>query len=398
MEEKYRRYNRGLVNRFISDYKLPINMNKEKYFFYFLNLYEKEFGAYSKWKKLWDMIDQRFDGNPEKFLKAYYDLRETIIDDVINSNAYRDFDTMDMSEFKVTDRPDVTKNNIYNCENDGKYFLSIDMTKANFQSLRYVNKDIVRGADSYRDFIGTFTDLDYIKGSKYSRQVIFGKMNPKRHITVEKYLINKVWKEYEKLFPDDSDICSMSNDEIVICNNNLKELSADDIKSYTDKVVSEIKTNIDIDIHVEYFRLDSYRLVSVDSGSLREPFFVKTNIATDEKELMCVPSPYYAIVYKLLNNILLDEFDYHFIYEGLDCKFMDRFILRRFNDTKETNINSIMAGDTIKYADGNIYKVTSVMDIINSYNFKKEKAVCIWLAGKGERKIDNSKIIEILKN
>lgn len=66
------------------------------------------------------------------------------------------------------------------------------MKKANFTALRHYNKDIVGGKDTYEDFLGMFTDENYFKESKYIRQVIFGNVNPKRQITYEKFLMDKV--------------------------------------------------------------------------------------------------------------------------------------------------------------------------------------------------------------
>ena len=59
--------------------------------------------------------------------------------------------------------------------------------------IKYVDPEIVLNADTYQDFIKKFADSDYIAESKYCRQVIWGKLNPKRHITVEKYMIDKVY-------------------------------------------------------------------------------------------------------------------------------------------------------------------------------------------------------------
>ena len=44
-------------------------------------------------------------------------------------------------------------------------------------------------------------------------------------------------------------------------------------------------------------------------------------------KLMCVPMNYFAIVYKLFNNLPLQEEDYHFDYEGLDSKYCENFRL-----------------------------------------------------------------------
>lgn len=330
MDEKYLRYNRDLVNRFINDYKLPIVMNGVKYFFYFLELYENEFQSLTNWKKLWDMIDNRFNGNENDFLKYFYDVREKVITDTANSESYQKFNTMDMNKFKVIDKPNVSSNNIYNGGNIGKGFLSIDLKKANFQSLKYVDSNIVLNSDTYEGFIGKFTDLEYIKESKYFRQVIFGQMNPKRHITVEKYLINQVCKIYKEVY-NWGKIVSMSNDEIVIEMDLLRQLSysKDQIRKLTDDIEHTIKVGLGLFVRVEYFTLNGFQMYSKDTVNPKTTFYVKTNLATLERKLMCVPAPYYALIYKLLNNIPLEEYDYHFIYEGIDCKFMDEFDLRK---------------------------------------------------------------------
>ena len=328
IEEKYLRYNRELVNRFISDYKLPITMNKEKYFFYFIELYEDKFKSLTKWKALWDMIDSRYDGDANKFLKDYYQIRDNIIVSMGENFAFQDFNTMKLDKFNVTDRPKVTTNNVYNGENLGKVFLSIDLRKANFQALKYVNKDIVLCADTYEGFIGKYTDLQYVKESKYTRQVIFGKRNPARQITIEKYLINEAWKVYKKNFPHDSCICSLSNDEIVINTCMSKESKlilagrCADIKRF-------IKEELGLEVSVEYYFLEGYQLYCKESGNPRNTFYTKTNLVTDEIELVCVPAPYYALTYKLFNNIPTEEEDYHFIYEGIDCRFMEEFGIRK---------------------------------------------------------------------
>ena len=177
-------YNRELAKRFISDYKLPMPLIKEEYFFYHLNLYEEDYGALTKYNALLDYIEKQYEGDCEKFLEEYYLLRDNIIKTVEESEAFQKFNTMDLNFYAVKDKPNVSSNNIYNQENIGSFFISIDLKKANFQVLKKIDKEIVMDADTYEDFIGKFTDSEYIKNSKYTRQVVFAKLNPKRHITI----------------------------------------------------------------------------------------------------------------------------------------------------------------------------------------------------------------------
>lgn len=331
MDKKYLRYNIGLAKRFVSDYNFPINLVNEEYFFYYLEVYEDDFKTLTKWKKLWNMIDEKFDGDENKFLDEYYQIRDKIITSLENSDAYKAFNSMDMSGFTVTDRPDVTSNNVYNCENLGKYYLSIDLKKANFQALNYVNKDILLNNNTYEEFIGKFTDLQYIKESKYTRNVIFGKLNPKRHITVEKYLINEIWKVYKENFPEDTKIVSMSNDEIVIESTIAEAYSKYFLESCAQRIEDTIKKELGLDVRAEYYKLNGYQLVSKTTGKERNPFFTKANLVDYTTKLISVPLPFYGMTYKLFNNIPLEKADYHFVYENVISYFEEDFEIKSLN-------------------------------------------------------------------
>ena len=319
-------YNRELAKRFISDYKLQIPLINEKYFFYHLALYQEDYNSLEYYFELLDMIGKKYGGNCNKFLEDYYNVRDKIITTIVESEAFQKFNTMDMNVFTIKDRPNITSDNIYNNDNIGKFFISIDLKKANFQTLRNIDKDIVFGADTYEEFIGKFTDLDYIKESKYARQVIFGKCNPKRHITAEKYFIIQIYKKVIEQFPYLSDKCvSLSNDEMIF---------KVDFLRYNDKLtcfslkkdIQTIAKEIGFDVHVEFFHLKGYNLVFKESRSIRKTFFMKDYFCTDGKfKMIGVPLQYHSIAYKLYKGKELSEIDYHFDYEGMDARFCEEF-------------------------------------------------------------------------
>lgn len=319
-------YNRELAKRFISDYKLPIPLINEKYFFYHLGLYQEDYNSLEYYFELLDMIGKKYGGDCNKFLEDYYNVRDKIITTIVESEAFQKFNTMDMNVFTIKDRPNITSNNIYNNDNIGKFFISIDLKKANFQTLRNIDKDIVFGADTYEEFIGKFTDLDYIKESKYTRQVIWGKCNPKRHITAEKYFIIQIYKKVIEQFPHLSNKCvSLSNDEMIF---NV------DFLQYNDKLtcfslkkdIQTIAKEIGFDVHVEFFHLKGYNLVFKESRSIRKTFFMKDYFCTDGKfKMIGVPLQYHSIAYKLYKGKELSEIDYHFDYEGMDARFCEEF-------------------------------------------------------------------------
>ena len=319
-------YNRELAKRFISDYKLPIPLINEKYFFYHLGLYQEDYNSLEYYFELLDMIGKKYGGDCNKFLEDYYNVRDKIITTIVESEAFQKFNTMDMNVFTIKDRPNITSNNIYNNDNIGKFFISIDLKKANFQTLRNIDKDIVFGADTYEEFIGKFTDLDYIKESKHARQVIFGKCNPKRHITAEKYFIIQIYKKVIEQFPYLSDKCvSLSNDEMIF---------KVDFLRYNDKLtcfslkkdIQTIAKEIGFDVHVEFFHLKGYNLVFKEIRSIRKTFFMKDYFCTDGKfKMIGVPLQYHSIAYKLYKGKELSEIDYHFDYEGMDARFCEEF-------------------------------------------------------------------------
>lgn len=330
------KYNRDLCKRFVSDYKLPIPLIKEKYFTYYLSLYEEDYGALTKYDNLAKLVDKRYEGNPNLFLDEYYNVRENIIQSVLSNPSFDRFNKMDLNCYSIKYVPQISKNNIYNESNIGKFFISIDLKKANFQALKNVNKDIVFGADTYEDFVGKFTDLNYIKESKYFREVIFGKMNPKRHITVEKYYIVKIYNAIIDRFPNlNCKAVSLSNDEVVF---------KDDFLFYNDKwychtfrkEIENIAKSIGFDIHVEFFHLKGYRLLFKESKSIRTTFYYKDYIFTDAKfKLISLPLPYYAIGYKLFKRKPIEEYDYHFNYEGMDARICEEFDIEDIGEAKE---------------------------------------------------------------
>ena len=329
METKiFRGYHRDLANRFVSDLNLPIQNTNEEYFFNNLQLLEDKYSAMTKYRELCDLINEKFDGDPNTFLSEYYQIRDNIITDILESDKYKSFNEMDLSDYAV-DRAlynNVTSNNIYNMENSCKTFISIDLKKANFQALRYIG---VISEDTYEEFIGKYTDIDYIKNSKYTRQVIFGKLNPKRQITIEKYLISLLYKdiinsdEYKEI-GDRLKLVSSSNDELVFEVVGLGE--------HPHNIFNKIQKALNdrcqyIGFSIQMFKLYALSLWSHNTRNKRQTMYAKVDSFTFKAELMCVPSYYFPLVYASYYNIPLKEFMYHFTFEGMDCRICESFNL-----------------------------------------------------------------------
>lgn len=319
--------NIDLKKRFVNDYNLPIPIigNGEN-FKYHINLYEEDFNTLTLYNKTLNEIKENFDNNVNEFLDNYYKVREDIIQAITKSEAFQRFNGMDMNIYSVKNKGNITSNNIYNQSNIGKFFISVDLKKANFQVLNKIDKEILLNSASYKDLIEHFTDSEYIANSKYFRNVVFGMLNPKRHITAEKYFIMQIYKKVIEKFPYLADKCvSLSNDEIIF---NV------DFLRYNDKLtcfsfkkdIQTIAKEIGFDVHVEFFHLKGYNIVFKESRNVRKTFFMKDYFCTDGKfKLIGVPLQYHSIAYKLYKGKELSEIDYHFDYEGMNARFCEEF-------------------------------------------------------------------------
>lgn len=300
-------FSKKTLNRFCKDFKIPITIFEEPIFSYQKELYNDYYGLDSKFELLEKEI-AKFD-TEEQFLENLFTVRDMIITETKKLDAYQEFISMDMNKFAI--KSDVSAKDIFKADNVGKTFLSIDLRKANFQALKYVNSDLVFGADTYEDYIDKFTDSEYLKQSKYLRQVIFGNMNPRRQTTVEKFLIFCI---FNTIIQSDVNkiglkIISFSNDELVFEVLNDKDETIRELALTTSFSLNRLI----IDVHLELFKL---------SRVGDEPFYVK-EFLTGGYEFKCIPKEYFPQVFKKYNNMEICDEDLYFIHNNELCKFVN---------------------------------------------------------------------------
>ncbi len=151
------RFDRQLAQRFVNDMNLPIQVIDEETFKYWIALYENDFQSETLWNDLWCEIDEDYAGDASKFLDAYYEVRDNVIKTVTESEAFKKFNESKFDWCKIEPPLQPRNKELYNPDNVGKRFLSFDLVKSNFQSLIYVNPDILMNAWTYVDFIDKFT-------------------------------------------------------------------------------------------------------------------------------------------------------------------------------------------------------------------------------------------------
>lgn len=303
----------ALRRRFVKDYNLPINIVDSPYFEYYMETYD--WFPKEEYENLVKDIDERFDGNINAWLEEYAEIRDKIITFVENSNSYKEFNSCDMKQFAI---PDDLKNipdlNIYNQSSVGKTYLSIDLKKANFQALSHYNSNIVLKAESYEDFIGMWCDSEYFKKSKYTRQVIFGKLNPKRTITYEKWLMSQIKEKFESEFDTRNlKLVAFKSDEIIY-----EVLGENDIENHEDDVEVVMLDN-GYNVRVEIFTVG--RIECKNHNGITVDCYIRRCHTTQTEILKSASQIFYPQFYKIWKEGRIFEIDMAFLAEGQIAHF-----------------------------------------------------------------------------
>lgn len=334
MAEKFRR---ELAVRFIKDEGLPIRIPEssllEGYFYYALGIYEEEYGARTKWDEFCEYLKEH---SSLDYLGETNAVSNRIIDDFKDNPDYIEFTKSDMSKFAV-DFTGKRVKDIYNCNNSGKIFLSIDLKKANFQALKHVG---VIKENTYEEWISKYTDVPMLFSSKHLRVLTFGHLCPNRQVTVEKYLTSQIVSLIDRVdLPlTEKDIVSINNDEAVwvVEKRNL------DCFSDLDGLCELIKKELGLDVKIELFKLQAYELIQDISKThiaevtknAKVNFFEKENIITGIKTYHCIPSRYHMIITNMLHDKELSDkqvslVDRLFIQDDFVSELCGGFELRR---------------------------------------------------------------------
>ena len=148
-------------------------------------------------------------------------------------------------------------------------------------------------------------------------------MNPKRHITIAKYLISKV---YELLRGNglDYELVCVSSDEIVF---EVPENTGTEVGRVIAEAVPLIQKELGLVVRGTEFRLQGYNLKTNNCKSVCN-FYLKWggNVGW---ELKGVPLQYYSVVYKLTKGNKVGLYDKTFQWEKCKCVFEENFSVEK---------------------------------------------------------------------
>ena len=129
-------------------------------------------------------------------------------------------------------------------------YLSIDLRSANWVALKHYDPAHINElGNDYIDFLSKFNLPKVFLHSKYLRQFIFGNVNPKRLIKVQRHLIQEMVRKYQ----DKLQVEGVRNDEVIFSFKDFSEIK--DIYNQIDH--DKYKTKIFTIDRVEDFRIDN---------------------------------------------------------------------------------------------------------------------------------------------
>jgi hypothetical protein len=269
-----------IKKQFIKDNSLPIPVCDEPYFSYFLDLYQDFLGSKTKFEEFSNFVNKVGENN---FSSQFASVQNSALDYM---RAQEGYDKLG-SHSVVLPVVDVEQASLYKRNLAGQKFVSIDLKKSNFQCLSNFDSALVANKGSYEEFLAEFTDDPFVIGSKQIRQTIFGKVFPKKTMSIQKKIILDMVTSLLKNGIKPESFLSFSTDEIILHDTDDLDVS----------VLIEAVSNSEFDYHIDYFTLN---LIHDDFS-----FFVKEK-RDGSVSFKNVPMQNYAEAFKFYFNKDLD--------------------------------------------------------------------------------------------
>lgn len=303
-------FSNSLKQRFVKDYKLQFQVVQEPMFSYYMTELDKHFDTQAKLEMLTDVVNTL--GGEDGFFKESNRVKDTLIQAIQAKPAYEKLQNDRLDGYDTVNQ--VKQQDIYNMGNVNKTFISVDLKHANFNVFKMYDPELTLGFGNYEALVGSVTEFEYFKKSKYLRQVIFGNMLPKKQQRLQKWVMDKVITVlHTDVGVEMKDFMSASADEVVFA------VDPSNVDKFVDMVARKLGSN-DLTTNFAYWcRVEAFTLKSVGN----KKFFVKENCLNGEVEFKATPSLLFMQVYKQYVGEELDPMDKVFYHEGFLAEFKD---------------------------------------------------------------------------
>lgn len=292
-----------LKKRFCKDYNISIAIFKEPYFTERLNLINIISPNVLDNYNIFCEEVSKFNSEQDYF-EYYNSVKESVINSIKNNPAYIKFNNDNFPNNKVN----INKNDVYKVPNIGKYFISIDMKKANFSALSHYDNNIFNQKKTWEEFISQFTDQRHIINSKYIRQVIMGALNPGRQVKYEQYLMEQLYNNI--IYSNNSYMLkpvAFCSDELVF-----------EVAEYDINFVNLFLNNILNDLNYTFCRIEPFKLEQAPIEG-----YIKVDYFTNELTFKCIGAENYHLVIKSYYNLPITANDKVFMYNGKLATFLE---------------------------------------------------------------------------
>jgi hypothetical protein len=260
--------------------KLPISVYSVDSIDYYIDLLDK---YYKGCKVIWNQFIEEVKKND--IVKEVGRVSEEITYIIINNNDYNILKT----KKPVLNIGNIMSTNLYNSQNNGKRYVSFDITKGNFSVLRLWCPAIFGVNVSWYDFVSKFTDSEFIRDSKIMREIIFGKAGfTKLANSLQEHEINSL---YLYLGDKLSTLYSKKGDEIIY------EIDDSITEEYINELMDGYKNK-----HI--FKSSIFTIHCID----KTPYFYKL-FPNGRIELKTVPKKYVMQVIKKLEGKEINKLD-----------------------------------------------------------------------------------------
>ena len=251
------------------------------------------------------------------FITNQTDFREKLKDSRIHNFIIYNVNMRRTDEKAVLNREHHSMKTLYSKRFKDRWFMSVDLKKANYQALRQlcIIEDI-----NFEDFVTKYTDVEYIKSNKPLRQILYGILSKARVASFFKLMLLEIYHalmDKVEVNYDDAEIFVHSGDEILIVLSDNEIDRKEEIQTiegsieYASKSFgSEIKVNTEVFI---------FRVLDSDVG---EMYYKEYKDGT--KQIKGTPVKVYPQVYKHLYGIELTDKDLYF--EDTDMKLLGKYI------------------------------------------------------------------------
>jgi hypothetical protein len=131
-------------------------------------------------------------GGEQKFWQHYDTVKANIVQTLQQSPEYA---KLESPKGEKTKEVLPGQRLVYVAENAEKYFISLDLTSANFNTLRLTSPALVLNCQTWKEFIQKFTPYEYFQNAKWFRQLVLGGVNGKAQRAIMKSVMVTIYNE-----------------------------------------------------------------------------------------------------------------------------------------------------------------------------------------------------------